>query len=188
MTNRYLKQLPNTLTTLRLLLAIPIWIFILREDYSNVLWLAAIAGLSDGVDGWLARKLDARSRYGAVADPASDKALLTGAFICLAAVEAIPPGLAVIVVARDLIIVTGALCYHWLIGRYEMAPSVWGKASTLAQVGFILMVLTQQVYPLFPRVFFEFGTLLVVGLALISGGNYVVVWARKAWGEGRKTP
>lgn len=186
MTSSYLKQLPNALTTLRLVLAIPIWVFILQENYSAVLWLAAVAGFSDGIDGWLARKLNAQSRYGAVADPLSDKALLTGTFICLAIVEAIPLGAAVVVVLRDLVIIAGALLYHYLIGRYEMAPSFWGKASTLVQILFVLMVLTQQVYAIFPLFFFEFGILLVIGLSLISGGNYVSVWSRKAWAKARK--
>ncbi|MEX1032283.1 MAG: CDP-alcohol phosphatidyltransferase family protein [Cellvibrionaceae bacterium] len=181
MTNPYVKQLPNLLTTLRLLLAIPICVFILRENYGAVLWLAAIAGVSDGIDGWWARKLNAQSRYGAVVDPLSDKALLTGAFICLAIVEAIPYGVAVIVLLRDLVIVAGALSYRLLIGPYVMAPSFWGKASTLVQIAFVLMVITQKVYPVFPLVFFEFGILMVIGLALISGGNYVAVWSRKAW-------
>lgn len=185
MPRSYLKQLPNILTTLRLFLAIPIWIFILQENYRSVLWLAAAAGFSDLIDGWLARKLNALSRYGAVLDPLSDKALLTGTFICLAMVEAIPIGVAVIVVLRDLVIVAGALTYHYLIGPYRMAPSVWGKASTLVQIVFVLMVLTQQVYPIFSPFFFEFGILLVVGLALISGGNYVTVWSRKAWAATR---
>lgn len=187
MTNAYLKQIPNALTTLRLLMAIPIWLLILRENYSAVLWLAAIAGFSDLIDGWLARKLDAISRYGAVLDPLSDKALLTGTFICLAMVEAIPHGIALIVVLRDLVIIAGALSYHYLIGPYKMAPSFWGKASTLVQIVFVLMVLIQQVYPLFSSFYFEFGSLLVIGLALISGGNYVAVWSRKAWVASRES-
>jgi len=179
-THSWLKQIPNALTTLRLLLALPICYFILQENYWAVIGLAAFATLSDGVDGWLARRLQAQSRYGAVADPISDKALLTGIFICLAVVEKIPFNVAAVVVLRDLVIVAGALCYHFLIGRYDMAPSFWGKLSTLAQIGLAMMVLFQQLYPLFPPVLFEFASLTVIGLALISGGNYVVVWSRKA--------
>lgn len=175
-----LKQLPNTLTTLRLCLAPPIWFLILHENYWPVLWLALVAGLSDGVDGWLARKLGAQSPYGAVVDPISDKALLTGTFICLAIVDKIPLAVAAVVVLRDLVIVGGALSYRLLIGRFDMAPSFWGKLNTLAQIGFVMMVLTQQVYRIFPTFFFELGVLVVIGLAIISGGNYVVVWSRKA--------
>lgn len=186
MTSPLIRQLPNVITTLRLLLALPICIFILQERYEAVWWLAVVAGFSDAVDGWWARKLDARSRYGAVVDPLSDKALLVGAFISLAVVGAIPVGLAVVVVARDLVILTGALSYHFLFGQFRMAPSLWGKSSTLVQIAFVLMVLTHKVYPVFPPFLFELGILLVLALALISGGNYVVVWSKKAWAESRK--
>ncbi|MGQ9425760.1 CDP-alcohol phosphatidyltransferase family protein [Gilvimarinus sp. F26214L] len=181
MMNPYIKQLPNVLTSLRLLLAVPVCIFILQERYAEVLWIAAIAAFTDGIDGWWARKMGVQSRFGAVVDPISDKALLMGAFVCLALVNAIPPGVAIIVVLRDLVIVGGALSYHWLIGRFQMAPTFWGKASTLVQVCYVLMVITQKVYPVFPLFLFKFGTLLVIALALISGGNYVAVWSRKAW-------
>jgi cardiolipin synthase len=186
MTNKILRQLPNALTTLRLLLAVPICIFILHREFEAVLGLAAFAGISDLVDGWWARKMGAQSRYGSLADPAADKILLIGTYVTLATVNAIPMTVTVIVVVRDLVIVTGAIAYYLLISRYEMAPSLWGKASTLVQIGFALVVLTQQVYPIFPPFFFEFGMLMVIALAFISGGNYVVVWSRKAWEETRK--
>jgi cardiolipin synthase len=186
MTDTILRQLPNAITTLRLVLAVPICVFILQREFEAVLGLAAFAGLSDLVDGWWARKMGAQSRYGSVVDPLSDKVLLIGTYVTLALVNAIPMTVSVLVVARDLVIVAGAIAYYLLIGRYEMAPSLWGKASTLVQIGFALMVLTQQVYPIFPVFFFEFGMLMVIGLAFISGGNYVVVWSRKAWEESRK--
>lgn len=183
MTNSLIRQIPNVITTLRLLAAVPICVFILREDYQTVWWLAALAGFSDAVDGWWARKMDAQTRYGAVVDPLSDKALLVGAFISLALVDAIPVALAVVVVVRDLVIVVGAFCYHFFVSPYKMAPSRWGKASTLVQIGFVLMVITHKVFPIFPTVFFEVGTALVLFLAVISGGNYVMVWGKRAWTE-----
>jgi len=90
MTSVVIKQIPNALTTLRLILAIPICLLILNENYQAVLWVAFIAGLSDGVDGWLARKLGAESRYGAIVDPLSDKAQLIGVYGSLAVVEFLP--------------------------------------------------------------------------------------------------
>lgn len=176
----WLKQLPNALTTLRLILALPIAWLILQQQFVAVLVLVFVAGGSDLVDGWLARRLNALSRYGAVADPLSDKALLMSTYICLALVGAIPAWLAWVVVGRDLVILGGAASYHWLFGRYEMAPSLWGKACTLVQVVFALMVLVQNVEPLFPNDLFPAATWLLLALTLISGGNYVKVWGRKA--------
>lgn len=176
----YINQLPNVLTTLRLILAVPMCLLIFRQEYLAVLLIAGVAGFTDVVDGWLARKLGAQSDYGAVLDPISDKALLITAFVSLTMVQAIPLVITAVVVLRDLVIITGAVCYRWLIGRYQMAPSLWGKANTAAQLLFILMILIQQIQPLFSATLLQFAALMVLGLALISGGNYVAVWSRKA--------
>lgn len=177
----YINQLPNLLTTLRLFLAVPVCLLIFRHEYLAVLLVAGLAGFTDVIDGWLARKLGAQSDYGAVLDPVSDKALLITAFISLTLVQAIPLVITAIVVLRDLVIITGALCYRWLIGRYQMAPSLWGKANTLAQLLFMLMIIVQQIQPIFSSTLLHFAAMMVIGLALISGGNYVAVWSRKAW-------
>ncbi len=98
-----MKQLPNLLTTLRLLLALPLCWMILHQQYAQVLWLALAAGISDGLDGWLARRLDAMTRYGAVMDPLADKLMLSGAYPSMAAVWLIPWWLAMLVLGRDLV-------------------------------------------------------------------------------------
>ena len=139
------KQIPNALTTLRLVLTVPICILILERDFNVVLWIAAIAGFTDWLDGWLARRLDAMSRYGAVVDPVCDKVMLISVFVSLWMVGLVPWWLAFIVVARDFVIVSGALIYHWMYGRYEMDPSIWGKLSTLVQIVTVLAILVQQV-------------------------------------------
>lgn len=187
MSTPYINQLPNLLTTLRLLLAVPVCLLIFRHEYLAVLWLAALAGFTDLIDGWLARKLGAQSTYGATLDPLSDKALLITAFVALTIVGAIPVVITIVVVLRDIIIVTGALCYRWLIGRYQMAPTFWGKANTLSQLVFMLMVIGQKVHPMFSPELLQFATLMVLALAFISGGNYVVVWSRKALEASRRS-
>ena len=175
-----IKQLPNTLTTMRLLLAVPMCLLVLIEDYEAVLWVALLAGVSDGVDGWLARKLDATSRYGAIVDPLADKVMLSGIYPSLAAVGLLPWWVALLVLGRDLLIVLGALAYHGLYGRYDMEPSRLGKASTFFQILFALAILLGQVVPVLPV--FVLNTLLglVVLTAIASGGGYVVTWGRRA--------
>ena len=175
-----IKMIPNFLTVMRIFLAIPIVWLILNERYSAVLWLAFIAGLSDGIDGWLARKLNVLGRFGAIADPISDKVMLVSSYVALAIVGVLPWWLTMIVVLRDLVIVSGAVAYHLLFGRYDMAPSLWGKLSTLVQIVFVLVMLAQQVYPVFPDISLQIGLWLVVVMAFISGGNYVYVWGGKA--------
>ncbi len=117
MAGTVVRQIPNTLTTLRLLLAIPLCWMILQGDFKGVLWVALAAGVSDGVDGWLARSLDATSRYGAVVDPLADKVMLSGAYPCMAVAGLIPWWLALLVIGRDLVIVVGALAFHTLYVR-----------------------------------------------------------------------
>ena len=174
------KLIPNILTILRLVLVVPICLLILSENYQPVLWLALIAGLSDALDGWLARKLGSVSRYGAIADPLIDKTLLISVYSCLMIVDVLPWWVLIIMVTRDAVIVSGALAYHWLFGRYEIKPSFWGKASTAVQIIFALMLLTQQLFPVFPVLVLQLTTWLLILLAFVSGGHYVYLWGKKA--------
>jgi cardiolipin synthase len=175
-----IKQLPNLLTTLRLLLAVPMCLLVLAEDFEAVLWVAFLAGASDGADGWLARRLEATSRYGAVVDPLADKVMLSGIYPCLAAVGLLPWWVAFLVIGRDAVIVIGALTYHVLYGRFAMQPSVWGKASTLCQILLALAILVQQVRPsLLDELLLILQYLVVVATAA-SGIHYVVTWGIRA--------
>ena len=174
------RQIPNLLTTMRLLLAVPMCLLVLIEDFEAVLWVALLAGLSDGVDGWLARKLDATSRYGAIVDPLADKVMLSGIYPSLAAVGLLPWWVALLVLGRDLVIVLGALAYHGAYGRYDMEPSRWGKASTFFQILFALAVLFQQVFPVLAAPVLMGLMWLVVLAAVFSGGHYVATWGIRA--------
>jgi cardiolipin synthase len=174
------KQLPNILTTLRLLLALPLCWMILHQQFELVLWLALAAGFSDGLDGWLARRLDAMTRYGAVMDPLADKLMLSGAYPSMAAVWLIPWWLAILVLGRDLVIVAGALAYHRLYGAYEMEPTRLGKFSTSLQIVFALTLLAQQVTPVFPLQALNGLMYTVAAVTLASGLHYVYLWGTRA--------
>jgi cardiolipin synthase len=186
MVNALVLQIPNTLTSLRLLLSIPLCLLILDENYSLVLWIALAAGISDGLDGWLARRLNATSRFGAILDPLSDKAMLSGAYACFAIVGLLPWWVAIVVVGRDIFIVCGALLYHTLFGRYEMEPSIWGKGSTFVQILFALVLVGQQVEPVFPGQLLDGLEYLLIFVALASGTHYAWIWGSKALQQGRR--
>lgn len=178
------KQLPNVLTTLRLLLALPIGWMILAGHFTAVAWLALIAGLTDGLDGWLARKLDARSQYGAVVDPLSDKAMLNVTYLALAVVAALPWWIAILVLARDVVIIGGAVWYRLWMGHYSMDPSLPGKLSTFLQILFALLVVIHQIRPLPVPNWYPVGVTLLVTFTVFSGIHYVYRWA--GWlGNGR---
>ena len=175
-----LQYLPNTLTFSRLLLAVPLGLLILRGDYQWALGIGFIAGVTDALDGFFARRLGAFSRFGAAMDPIADKVLITVSFLCLAQVQLIPWYLAALVIARDLIIVAGALCYHWLIGPFEFSASNLSKANMGIQIGFCVLVLTAQVVTQIPPVTITIGMALVLFIAASSGFDYVASWTIKA--------
>ncbi len=122
-----LQYLPNSLTVLRLLLAVPLGVLILREDYAWALGVGVLAGLSDALDGLIARHLGAFSRIGAALDPIADKILIIVTFVCLAVVELVPWYLTVAVITRDLVIVAGAACYYLFIGPFEFSATRLSK-------------------------------------------------------------
>lgn len=175
-----IKQIPNMLTTLRMFLAVPIYFFILERNFTAVLWFIAIAGLSDGLDGWLARKLKAMSRYGAIVDPLSDKAMLLCAYIAFVQIEILPLWAVTIMVIRDLIILFGAGLFYLCFGPYRLAPSLWGKSCTFAQIVLALLIISQQLLPQIPEQLISLGLMTVMLLVITSGTHYVYSWTTKA--------
>lgn len=129
-----LLTLPNVITLARLA-AVPVTIWLIlqhRLDHAFLLFLAA--GLSDALDGWLARVLNARSAIGALLDPLADKALLVSVYVTLAAIGVLPDWLAILVVFRDLLIV-GGLTLLWMVGnRPPIRPLLISKLNTLMQI------------------------------------------------------
>jgi cardiolipin synthase len=175
-----LQYLPNMLTFSRLILAVPLGVLILREDFGLALAIGGIAGLTDALDGYFARRLGVFSRFGAALDPIADKILVTVAFLCLARVELIPLYLAVAVIARDLIIVTGAICYYKLIGPFEFAATGLSKANMFVQISFCVLVLLAQITPQVPAIAITAGTVAVLFIAAASGFDYMMSWTLKA--------
>jgi len=175
-----LSQLPNALTLCRLLLAIPLGMLILRGDYGNALWVGFLAGITDALDGLMARHLQAFSRFGAALDPIADKLLITVAVVSFAQVELIPWYVAITIVARDLVIVCGAITYHVLIGPFEFAATRLSKINMAVQIGFCFLVLAAQVFTKIPEALIAWTTLVAVGIAIISGLDYVMAWSIKA--------
>lgn len=175
------RNIPNFLTIGRILLVIPIAVSICLEDFRQALWLFLIAGVSDGVDGFLARKFEWKSRFGSIADPLADKLLLVTSFVVLTYIGLIDYWLALLVLGRDLIILLGAWSYHLLFGRYEIRPSRLGKLSTLCQILYVLLVvLVAAGWPM-PEEAVYWGRYIVAFLAVISVAGYMWLWGMKAY-------
>jgi cardiolipin synthase len=175
------QYLPNSLTVLRLLLAIPLGIFILHEAYAWALVVGVLAGLSDVLDGFFARRLQAFSRIGAALDPIADKILIMVAFVCLALVELVPWYLTVAVIIRDLVIVAGAICYYTFIGPFEFTATRLSKINMFIQISFCVLVLLTQVLPGIPPIVTLTVTIAVLFITAASGFDYIMSWTIKAF-------
>jgi cardiolipin synthase len=177
------RWLPNAVCVLRMLLAVPVAVTLVRGDYPLTLFLFAIAALSDALDGWLAKTFGWTSRLGKILDPIADKLLLVTVVVTLVFEGLVPLWLALAVVLRDVVIVGGATAYHFLIGHLEGHPTVVSKLNTLVQLSFVLIVIAAAAWPLVPQ-----QLVIALGAAtfvttVVSGLDYVLTYARLAWRE-----
>jgi len=141
-------NVPNTLTLLRIV-AIPCFLILLEDRrYGQALAVFVAAGLTDGLDGAIARLTHTKTRLGAFLDPAADKALLVSAFMALGFMHEVPRWLVVVVISRDVMIVTGYFMLFMMTGEtMEVSPSFWGKLSTALQLLAVTVVLVSLMSP-----------------------------------------
>jgi cardiolipin synthase (CMP-forming) len=170
--------IPNLITIFRLILVPIVIVMILQEEWAWALALFAIAGVSDGLDGYIARQLDMRSEFGAVIDPLADKVLLDSIYITLAIVEVIPSWLAVVVVSRDIMIVM-ALMVSWMMAQpMTVKPLFVGKVNTALQIAFAAFVLGGLAFALDLGMLVDLFTILIVLLTIMTAGLYLVRWLK----------
>ena len=182
-----LRHLPNLITALRMLLVVPLCWLIESAHYEGALIIAAIAGLSDAIDGFLARRFGWRTWLGGILDPIADKLLLMAGFLWLAFAGDVPIWLAALVIGRDLVIVSGAVAYYHLIGRFDASPSPLSKLTTLAQIVFVLAELLRLSHLLVVPDNVRSATIgIVAALTVASGIHYIVVWSARAWRSSRE--
>ncbi|OLB04576.1 MAG: hypothetical protein AUH21_01385 [Nitrospirae bacterium 13_2_20CM_62_7] len=133
-------NLPNSLTILRILL-IPVFIgFLLYERYEYSLAVLLLAGLTDGLDGTIARVANQRTRLGAYLDPVADKLLLTSGFVTLSVLHLVPSWIAIVVVSRDMMLMTGTLLARLTESQLDISPTLLGKGTTLVQLSYLILV------------------------------------------------
>ncbi len=175
------RDIPNCITVLRVLLTAPVAYLLLEQRYSEALLLFLIAGLSDGLDGYLAKRYNWSSRLGSILDPLADKLLLVTAYICLSWVGDIPLWLAFMVLGRDLIIVLGAIAYYFLVGHYQPAPTWISKINTTLQIVLVLALVFSLGLVALPQWLLISLVYAVCATTLLSGLDYVWSWGRKAY-------
>lgn len=176
------RDIPNILSIARILLAAPIFCLLLMQVYGWALVLYLLAGLSDGVDGYLARRFDWRSRLGAILDPVGDKLLQMACYSVLGYQGLLPWWLVILVLGRDVVIVLGAWLYHALIDSYQVVATGLSKFNTVLQFVLPVWLLLHTVYDLPGTGWTPWLIGLVALTTVASGINYIVVWGRRAWG------
>ncbi len=185
---QFLPYLPNAITLVRILLVPPLAWLILRQQYREALLLIFIAGLSDGLDGWLARVGGWRSRFGAALDAVADKFLIVVTFSCLWWQGLLPLWLVVVAIARDACLVVGGFVYNRWFERLEMLnPSRLSKWNTALQIGLMLLAVVAAAWPqlaLSEALFYM--TRLVLLTTLITFADYAWTWSRRAQTVGLK--
>lgn len=185
----YLAQLPNIITLCRIAAVPPIAVLLLREEYRLALALIFIAGLSDGLDGWLARVGNWRSRFGAALDAFADKLMLVVTFSCLWWQGLLPTWLVMVVVLRDVYLVLGGLIYnHWFERIDLVQPSRISKINTVLQIALALLAVITVAWPLsLPDNVMYLMTRLVLATTLITFIDYAWVWSLRARQVGLKS-
>jgi cardiolipin synthase (CMP-forming) len=171
-------SIPNLITLARILLVpVVVWAIAVGEmRLAFILFLAA--GLSDAVDGFLAKRFGMATELGAYLDPLADKAMVVSIYVTLAIVGAIPLWLVILVVSRDIMIV-GAVILSWVVDRpVALRPLMVSKLNTVALIALALVVLAANAFGFDADIASIALMVLIAVLTLLSIGFYVVEWVR----------
>lgn len=176
-----LKYIPNLLTAIRLVLIIPFLLLLYHHDYVIAFYLYLLAGLTDGLDGWLARQYHWQSTLGSFIDPLADKLLIASSFISLALIGNLPWWLVILVFMRDMTISMGVVAWYWLLQRQiDFKPSPLSKLNTALQLTLVTLCLFELAFFSIPP-FYSMALIIITACTTTATYlNYVWTWGRKA--------
>ncbi|MFT3905421.1 MAG: CDP-alcohol phosphatidyltransferase family protein [Steroidobacteraceae bacterium] len=177
-----LRHLPNLICVLRMALIWPILASLQAGNYQLTLALFLVAAVSDGADGFLAKRFGWTSELGRVLDPAADKLLLVSLFLVGTWLGLIPRWLCVAAVTRDFMIGLGAIVYRLIWGRIHGRPMLISKFNTLLQLLFLLVVIVRAAYGEPPASVQSALAVMTLITIVLSGGAYVRLSAQRALG------
>ena len=176
-----LRLLPNVLTIFRMIVVGPIVYCLLTGEYRIAFFLAMAAGLSDLLDGFLARRFGWMTHWGGVLDPLADKFLLVSTTLTLGWLGYLPWWLVALIVIRDVVIVVGGYYYHFRIARLATAtPTEFSKWNTLFQILLVVSVMLGLAFPSWSWPWTTWLVYLTAITTVASGLHYVVIWSNKA--------
>jgi cardiolipin synthase len=173
-------SIPNFISLARLL-TVPIIVWLMLEgQWFWAFLLFCASGVSDAVDGFLAKKFNMQTRLGRFLDPIADKSLLVAIYITLGVQELLPTWLVILVASRDLLIVGGVLLLYALNLSYEPSPLLISKINTAMQIGLAAMILAQLGLP-WPQLapWADWLVVIVAFTTVVSGAGYLVDWSRR---------
>ncbi len=177
----YWSNLPNALSILRIILTVPIIITLLNQHYFWAIVLFLIAGITDALDGWIAKRFSFQTRLGSILDPMADKLLLVSSFITLFIVGLLPGWLLALIFLRDVMIVAGTVGYFLGGNALKddlLTPSNLSKINTALQIILVLFLMLEQLYPVLQQgsaIFF----IVVATSTVLSGADYVWLWVKQ---------
>lgn len=174
------KDIPNIISVVRIVLVIPIAYYLWNQNYLLALLLFLVGGLSDGLDGFLARRYSWQTELGVILDPMGDKLMMLVAYLLLGWHDLLPWWLVILVIARDFILVTGTLLYRQFIGMAKLRPLYISKLNTVFQIFLVLLIMLYQVMKM-DHVIIDYMIWLVAFTTVISGAAYINEWGKRAW-------
>jgi cardiolipin synthase len=180
---------PNQLTLLRLIFIPFVITNVLDNNWRWALGLLILAGVSDALDGWLARALNQRTLLGQYLDPIADKLLLSSLFLVLSFARKIPWKYTVLVLSRDLCIIATAMALYATVGLRDFRPSIYGKINTVCQIAAVFFVVLSQVVAtpaveLLERLFLY----ATFAFTLLSGIHYIFDTGKRLRHSNHKLP
>lgn len=172
--------IPNLLTLMRIGLVPWLVVLLQQQEFGWALFVFITAGVTDGLDGYIAKRFNAQTVLGAILDPIADKALLVSTYIMLAVMQLIPFWLVVVVVFRDLVIVGGYLLMLMLYDKVNIAPLIVSKVNTFLQISYIVIVLAALAWQMDLSVFLPMLNYSVLISSVVSGLAYVFMGSKAA--------
>ena len=159
---------------------VPVLIILLHDyQYGWAFLVFLVSGISDGLDGFIAKRFNMSSELGAILDPLADKALIFSSYLMLMILGDLPFWLFLTVIFRDVLILVGSLIYVAFNGQVKMAPSYLSKLNTFTQIFLVVTILAQKTFGLDYPGFTEFLIYATFVTTIISGVHYVWVWVVK---------
>jgi len=177
------NDIPNILTIIRMLLVIPIVYGLLTQHEELAFYILVIAAFTDSIDGYIARQFHWSSRLGSVLDPLADKILMVSVFGVLSYLGEVPFWLLSMVVLREIVLISGTVILHLIIGPYEIHPIKISKLNTFLQILLTFLLVFNKSFAVIPTIWIALLMYVVFVTTLVSMLAYMWTWTGKIFGR-----